>query len=187
MYNSPEAGAYHDALEIKALVESELQKLVDANIISAEVAKLPYLGEIPVQDEIPAGEEDEEEEDEDEEDDNEEGGNESDDSRRKRKVGRPRGSGTAAKREETAKDDPEPTAETEAKKRRGRPPRVDTPMEARIKNILKNMRRFKDAAGQYKLNAFDKLPDKVVMPGYYEEIKAPMAVDVLKVGLAECA
>lgn len=167
------------------MVEAELKKLVESNVISAETAALPYLGEIPAQDELPAEEpEAVEEEDDDEEDDDEEGGDESDDSRGKRKGrGRPRGSTTKAKTEEGQKDEPK-GGDADLRKKRGRPPRVDTPMEARLKNILKGMRRFKNAAGDYRVGSFDRLPDRVLMPGYYEEIKSPMAVDVLKVGEA---
>jgi chromatin structure-remodeling complex subunit RSC1/2 len=53
-------------------------------------------------------------------------------------------------------------------------------MEARIKNIIKNMRKFKSSSGQLKVNHFERLPDKAVMPEYYAEVKNPIALDVIK-------
>jgi len=184
VYNRQESGAYQDALDVKVLVEQELQKLVDRQLIRAEVAKLPYLGEIPPQDDLPPEVKEEgEDDDEDEEDDDEEA-EESDDSSRvkKRGRGRPKGSLNGAKKEAlAAKEDDQHAADIEARKKRGRPPKVDTPMEVRIKNILKGMRKFKNKDGVSKISSFDRLPDKAVMPEYFVSIKNPMAVDVLKV------
>lgn len=187
VYNRPEAPAYQDALDIKALFEQELKKLVDNKIISADEAKLPYMGEIPPPDEMPSTTGNEQEEEDDDDDDDDEEGEESDDSRgnKKRGRGRPRGSVTATKKVETpnSKEEAQRVAEIEARKKRGRPPKVDTPMEARMKNILKAMRKFKSADGSQKIANFERLPDKAVMPEYFNEIKKPMAVDVLKVSL----
>lgn len=183
MYNRPDAIAYQDALDIKSLLQSELKALVDKHVISAETATLPYLGDIPPPDELPANLEEEEEDDEEDDDEDEDEGDESDDSRGKRKSrGRPRGSVAITKRESGGKEDTQRTAETDSRRKRGRPPKVDTPMEARIKNILKGLRRFKTQSGQAKIAHFDRLPDKTIMPEYFNEIKAPMAVDALKVG-----
>jgi chromatin structure-remodeling complex subunit RSC1/2 len=54
-------------------------------------------------------------------------------------------------------------------------------MEARIKAVLKGLRKFKGPTGELKVNHFEKLPDKAQMPEYFEEIKVPMAFDVIKV------
>jgi chromatin structure-remodeling complex subunit RSC1/2 len=54
-------------------------------------------------------------------------------------------------------------------------------MEARIKAVLKGLRKFKGPNGELKVNHFEKLPDKAQMPEYFEEIKVPMAFDVIKV------
>ena len=185
VYNRPDSGAYQDALIIKTVLEQELQKLVTANTIIAEVAKLPFLGEIPPQEDIiiddieeeddgdaEASEVEEEEEDDDDADDSDEEG-----SKRKRRKGA-RGTAAIAKREAKArdKDDDDP----ESRKKRGRPPRVDTPMEARIKEILKGMRKFKNSSNQLMVYHFERLPDKAVMPEYYSEIKTPVALDVVK-------
>jgi len=66
------------------------------------------------------------------------------------------------------------------RKKRGRPPRVDTPMEARIKAVLKGIRKLKDPSGQLKVRHFERLPDKGTYPDYYMEIKEPVAIDLIK-------
>lgn len=176
VYNRPDAGAYLDALEVKKVLQQELKKLVDLKVITAEEASLPFLGEIPQVEDAPAGEGAEEEEEEDEEDEDDEEGEESDDSRggkrRKRRT----------KRSKADKDDAAGGAEGEARKRRMRPPKVDTPNESRIKNVLKAIRRPKAAAGHPKILQFERLPDKAAMPEYYAEIKNPMSIDTIKVG-----
>lgn len=165
------------------MVETELSKLVKRELITSEESTFPFLGEIPPQDDIPGNQKgggDEEEEDED----SASGGDESEDGegRRKSKV-RNR---TKVKAEEGAKDDDKAAVEAEAKKKHARPPKVFTPLEARIYNILKGMRRPRNQAGELMANAFDRLPDRVVMPGYYEEIKSPMAIDILKASTLYC-
>ena len=71
--------------------------------------------------------------------------------------------------------------ENDIRKRRGRPPRVDTPMEARIKNIVRGLRKPRNSQNQSKISHFERLPDRAVMPEYYNEIKNPMAFDQIKV------
>ena len=166
-YNRPDAGAYQDASTIKRLMEEQFQKLVENNITSAEEARWPDLGEIPPVEDVPEDEEEEEDEEDEEEDD--EGDDSDEDGKRKRRRGR-RSSAVASRADE-------------APKRRGRPPKVDTPMEARIKNILKAVRKVKDNDGNPKAAPFEKLPDKAAMPEYYEEIKKPMSIEHLKVRL----
>ena len=53
-------------------------------------------------------------------------------------------------------------------------------MEARIKAILKGIRKLKDSSGQLKMSHFERLPDKAVYPDYYMEIKEPVAIDLIK-------
>jgi chromatin structure-remodeling complex subunit RSC1/2 len=158
LYNRPDAGAYHDALTVKALVETELKKLVDSGVFTAEQVAFPFLGDIPHADEIVVDE-----------------GAADDEAGKRKGRGKARKQGTDGEKDEAAR-----IAEIEARKKRGRPPRVDTPTEARIKNVLKAMRRSKNTDGQYRIISFDRLPDKTAMPGYYAEIANPMAVDVLK-------
>ncbi|OAF99716.1 chromatin structure-remodeling complex protein rsc1 [Paraphaeosphaeria sporulosa] len=181
VYNRQDSQAYVDALEVKKVLEQELQKLAEAKIVSADVIKLPYLGEIPEQDPLLPEEEEEEEEEDDEEDVEEEleevdvDDDDEDDGKRRKRRG-PRSTAAIMKREgkADAKEDPE------SRKKRGRPPRVDTPMEARIKAIMKAIRKPRNSQNKLMVSAFERVPDKAVMPEYHAEIKSPMAMDVLK-------
>lgn len=179
-YNRPEAGAYQDALVIKGVMEREFQQLAEEKIISAEDAVLPDLGEIPPasprakEDDDDDDEEDEEEDEEEEIDDTDEEGG-----KRKRRRG-PRSLAAITKREGVSKDDLQKGADADPRKKRGRPPRVDTPMEARIKAVLKGVRKNKNELGQIMIHQFEKLPDKTTMPEYYHEIKEPIAIEIIK-------
>ncbi|KAL4864971.1 hypothetical protein BDV12DRAFT_175364 [Aspergillus spectabilis] len=170
-YNRPKSQAYEDSLVIKDAFVTELQKLVKEGIITAEEAELPDLGEIPEPDPLP---EEEEDEDEDDEDDEEEDDSD-DEGRRKKKRGPRPGS-----KREGAKEDGTKSADPDQRKKRGRPPRVDTPMEARIKAVLKGIRKLKGPGTQLKVRHFERLPDKSVYPDYYIETKDPIAIDIIK-------
>ncbi|KAF2663454.1 Bromodomain-containing protein [Microthyrium microscopicum] len=177
VYNSPNAQAYVDALVIKDVVSKQLQLLVDQGVITKEVSVWPFLGEIPPADEVVAEEEEEEEDDEEEEEDDEEDEEEDEeDGRKKRKRGR---ISTAAKRESKG-EEKEKDEDPELRKKRGRPPRVDTPMEARIKAIMKGLRKPKNSNGDLMILSFERLPDKQELPDYFNEIKNPMALDGIK-------
>ena len=54
-------------------------------------------------------------------------------------------------------------------------------MEARIKSVLKGLRKLRGENGEMKVAHFEKLPDKAAMPEYFQQIKTPMAVDLIKV------
>ena len=182
-YNRPEAQAYQDSLVIKTLVGSEFRKLADQKIIEPEVAILPDLGEIPPVDPQPLEvfDEEEEEDDDDDEDDEVDESDEDEAGKKKRKRG-PRPGAALLKREGTSKDDAGQKAnDLTSKKKRGRPPRVDTPMEARIKAVLKGVRKPKNDLGQIMIHHFERLPDKGTMPEYFSEIKDPIAIELIKV------
>ncbi|KAL4983052.1 hypothetical protein BDW68DRAFT_191625 [Aspergillus falconensis] len=170
-YNRPNSQAYEDSLVIKDAFVTELQKLVHAGIITAEEAELPDLGEIPEPDPLPEEDDDEDEDDEEDEDDDD-----SDDEGRRRKKRGPR----PGSKRDGGKDDTSKSADPEQRKKRGRPPRVDTPMEARIKAVLKGIRKLKGPGSQLKVRHFERLPDKGVYPDYYIEIKDPIAIDIIK-------
>lgn len=177
VYNRPSAVVYQDAVALRELFKAELQKLVEKEVITAEEAELPDLGEIPeVEDSPPPDPEDEEPEEEDEEEEEEEEEDDTDDERPRRRGKAARRSSTTAKKTgDSSKDDPE------TQKKRGRPPKVHTPMEARINTILKGLRKFKNpATGELKILPFEKLPDKAQTPDYYQEIKNPIAMDLIK-------
>lgn len=180
-YNRPESGAYQDAVVLRREFEKEFKALADHGIISHEVATYPDLGELPpVESPLPA--EDEEEDDVDDEEDDEEDEEESDEDgpKRKRKRG-PRSTAAISKREGGKDDGGMKGNDAESRKRRGRPPRVDTPMESRIKAVLKAIRKYKNEHGNIIIHQFEKLPDKVAMPEYYMEIKEPIAIEQIKV------
>ena len=179
VFNRPDAGAYQDALIIKEILESELKKAVEAKAVSAEAAKMPFLGEIPPPEDNVEQEEEEEEEDEEEEEEDEEAEDSDDGGKRKRKRGA-RSIAATTKRESGVEKEESKVTEAELRKRRGRPPRVDTPMEARIKNVMKGLRKPKNSHGQLKISHFERVPDKTAMPEYFDEIKNPIAFDVLK-------
>ncbi len=181
VFNRPNSGAYQDALVVKAFVESELSKLVEEKVIREEDTKFPYLGEIPEADPEPEDDEEaEQEEEEEDEEDEEDDESEEESGKRKRKRG-PRGTNSVAKREGGGKQTIEDIkADLEARKRRGRPPRVDTPMEARIKDIMKGIRKPRNQLNQLMVSSFERVPDKAAMPEYFTEIKQPMAMDILK-------
>ena len=165
-YNRPDAGAYQDASVLKELMEEEFEKLVKQKIITNQDAQWPDLGEIPPVEDIPE-EEDEEVDEEDEEDEEPEDSEE--EMPKRRRPGRP------ARRDTMQSDKGDKN-----QKRRGRPPKVDTPMEGRIKNILKGIRKVKNEDGIL-IGPFEKLPEKTSMPEYYVTIKKPLSLDQIKV------
>ena len=151
---------------------------MDKGLIEPEVAIPPDLGEIPPADpQIVDLQEEEDEDDDDEDEDDEIDESEEDEGGKRRRKRGPRPSG--AKRDGT-KDDTR-TGDLSAKKKRGRPPRVDTPMEARIKAVLKGIRKPKNDVGQIMIHHFERLPDKSTMPEYFVEIKEPIAIELIKV------
>ena len=55
-----------------------------------------------------------------------------------------------------------------------------TPLEARIHSLLKGLRKFRHPTGELLVAPFEKLPDKQANPDYYDTIKKPMALDMVK-------
>ncbi|TVY81945.1 Chromatin structure-remodeling complex subunit RSC1 [Lachnellula suecica] len=181
VYNRPSSEVYQDAVVLQNLFKEELQKLVEKKVLTEEEAQLPDLGEIPPADPSPPPEPEDEEaesehdEDEDEEDEEDD---ETDDDRPRR--GRKRGRRSSAGNKREGRADDGSKEDPEAQKKRGRPPKVHTPMEARINTLLKGLRKFKNPGGDLKILHFEKMPDKSVMPEYYQEIKNPIAMDLIK-------
>lgn len=173
VYNRPSSEFFQDAVRLREVFKEELQKLVDEGIIKPEEAVLPDLGEIPeAEDSPPPDPDDEEPEEEDEDDEDDEDDDDSDDDgvrRRGRRGGRPSGSG----RKSDMKDE-------DSHKRRGRPPKVFTPLEARIHALLKGLRKFKHPGGDLLIVPFERLPDKQSSPDYFSAIKNPIALDLIK-------
>ncbi|RDW67978.1 hypothetical protein BP6252_09374 [Coleophoma cylindrospora] len=72
------------------------------------------------------------------------------------------------------------SAGQDSQKKSVRPPKLLTPMEGRIHNMLKSIQKAKTDDGQSKITDFMKLPDKSEYPSYYQEIKQPVALDIIK-------
>jgi chromatin structure-remodeling complex subunit RSC1/2 len=53
-------------------------------------------------------------------------------------------------------------------------------MEARIKAVIKGLRKPKNEKGELMIGHFERMPDKAAMPEYFNEIKQPMAFDLIK-------
>jgi chromatin structure-remodeling complex subunit RSC1/2 len=170
VFNRPDSGAFQDALIVKSELEKQLQKLVESGVIKKEDSILPDLGEIPTYEDPPVEEVEDAGEDEEESDEEGEEDEDDDDDEGKKKRKGPR---TSLSKRETLGDE-------DGKKARGRPPKLLTPMEARILAILKGIRKPKSKSGALIIRDFDRLPDKLAMPEYYQEIKNPMAYDLLK-------
>jgi chromatin structure-remodeling complex subunit RSC1/2 len=179
IYNRPNSIPVKDVKYLEKLFNDEMRKLADEGIVKEEDLVFPDLGEIPYatpEPDVPSEEEPEEEEEEGEgEDDDDEDADDSDeDGPKKRRKGRKSG----VRRKDAGED--EDGKGDDQRKKRGRPPKVDTPMEARIKAVLKGIRKPKDGQGALKIRHFDRLPDKTTNPDYYQEIKTPIALDLIK-------
>lgn len=174
VFNRPKSNPVKDVMIMKEVFEKELARLVEMGLITEEDTKFPDLGKIPEatpEDEI-VSEDEADDDDEDDEDDADESDDE-DKPKRGRRPGRPSGAGRKRNRSEDPKDG-------DARKRRGRPPRVDTPMEARIKAVLKGIRKLRSDAGHLKVVNFERPPDKAENPDYYAEIKNPISIEAIK-------
>lgn len=173
MYNRPSAPIFSDAGRLLEAFKEKLAELVKDGAITSAEAQIPDLGPLPEFEDSPPPQDDEGEADEDDEEDEEEEEEEEEDDSddeggRRRRRRRPSG----ARKGGDEGDD--------SHKRRGRPPKVFTPLEARIQALLKGLRRFKNENGQLRILHFERLPDKAELPDYYAAIRAPMALDTIK-------
>lgn len=174
VYNRPSAPIFSDAGRLLDVFKEKLTEMVKEGVITAEDAVIPDLGPLPEFEDSPPPPDDEEELEEDDEEDEEEEDDEDDDSDDeggRRRLGRRRRQ-WGARRAGDGGDD--------AQKRRGRPPKVFTPLEARIQAILKGLRRFKNENGHLRILHFERLPDKAELPEYYAVIQNPIALDTIK-------
>lgn len=172
VYNRPSAPIFSDAGRLLEVFKEKLAEMVKEGSIAAEDAALPDLGPLPEFEDSPPPEDDEEEveEDDEEEEEDDEDDDSDDEGGRRRSGRRRRQSGTRRGGEDG--DD--------AQKKRGRPPKVFTPLEARVQAILKGLRRFKNESGQLRILHFERLPDKAELPDYYDAIRNPIALDAIK-------
>ncbi|KAI1136327.1 hypothetical protein F5Y05DRAFT_390995 [Hypoxylon sp. FL0543] len=168
VYNRPSSEFFQDAVRLREIFKEELQKLVAEGTIRPEDAVLPDLGEIPEAEDSPPPDPDEEEEDEDDEEEEEDDDSDDDGPRRRGRRG-----GRLSGRKSDARDG-------DSHKKRGRPPKVFTPLEARIHALLKGLRKFKHPNGDLLIVPFERLPDKQTTPDYFAAIKNPIAMDIIK-------
>lgn len=174
VFNRPSAPIFAEAVRLREVAEEKLQKLVQEGLVKPEEAAWPDLGEIPEVEDSPlpgedeeGEEEDDEPEDEEEEEEDEEDDDSDDEGGRRR--GRKRG------RASKKADDDEDYV-----KKRGRPPKVFTPTEARISAVLKGIRKPRNDDGDLRILHFDRLPDKQLNKEYYQEIQNPIALEQIK-------
>ncbi|KAF3059561.1 Chromatin structure-remodeling complex subunit RSC1 [Daldinia childiae] len=173
VYNRPSSEFFQDAARLREIFKEELQRLVNEGTIKPEDAVLPDLGEIPEAEDSPPPDPDEEEVEEEEEDDEEDDDDDDSDDEGGRRRGRRGGRHSTSGRKADARDD-------DSHKRRGRPPKVFTPLEARIHTLLKGLRKPKHPDGDLLIIPFERLPDKQTTPDYFAAIKNPIAMDLIK-------
>lgn len=170
VFNRPSAPIFQEAVRLREIFKEKLQELVENGSIKQEDAALPDLGELPPAEDSPPPEfeddnEDEAEEDEEDEEDDDDDSDDEDNRRRGRRRGR-------ASRKDDDDDD--------YVKKRGRPPKVFTPTEARIHAILKGLRKPRNDDGELRILPFERLPDKQLNKEYYQAISNPIALDQIK-------
>lgn len=178
VYNRPSAPIFGAAVRLQGIFKEELDKLVQSSQITTEDATLPNLGELPpVEESLSHGSEaaDSDEEDEDEEEEEDDDDDDDDDeygSSAKKKGNRGQKRSAAKDRDVELEDD--------FHRGRGRPPMVLTPVEARIASVIKGLRKFKAKDGSLLVTPFEKLPDRSLLPDYYQTIASPIALDNIK-------
>ncbi|KAG5438312.1 hypothetical protein PCANB_002800 [Pneumocystis canis] len=155
LYNRRSSVIYSDACLNEMIIAKELSVLKDRKLVDDSI--LPVLGPLPPN--SPRQEKSDDDafdpdiEDKNEEDDDEEEEEEEDDIRHKRR------------RRETKIRSYEPPKVMrfdtgDVKRKRGRPPKVDTPDEARMKVVLRVIRKEKDERGRTLFTWFEKFPDE---------------------------
>jgi chromatin structure-remodeling complex subunit RSC1/2 len=170
VYNRPSSLIFSDASQLLQLFKAKLDELVKKGVITAEDAAIPDYGPLPEFEDSPPPEEDDEDEDdeEEEEEEEEESDADSDDEGGRR---RGRRSGRQSGRRDRGGDDDDPHS------KRGRPPKVLTPLEARISAIIRGLRRYKNREGQVGVSYFEKTPDKMDLQG---NIAEAISLDTIK-------
>ncbi|CAK7262827.1 hypothetical protein SEPCBS57363_000242 [Sporothrix epigloea] len=169
VYNRPSAPIFQYAVRLREVLKAKLQQLADDGSIQPKDTELPYLGEIPDFSPSPLAEDEEGGEDEDEDDEEDEDEEESDDDDDiDSETGRRRRKGAGA-RKGLAKQSGGATAA-----------KLITANEGRINAVLAGLKKARDEDGDPLMEPFEMLPDRDLLPDYYEEIKNPIAVDVIK-------
>ncbi len=180
-YNRRSSVVYEDAATLETMLIRELNRLKDQRHITREEAVLPVLGPAP-----PASPQEESMDDDsadDDDDDDEEEEEEGDGlgrRRRRKRTRKVKSLSPAGEEDEDEEARARRLKREDYKRKRGRPPRVDTPNEARIKNIIKGIRKERDRDGRLLFLAFERLPDVKQYPEYFQEIRDPIALDGIR-------
>ncbi|CAK7227188.1 hypothetical protein SBRCBS47491_006484 [Sporothrix bragantina] len=167
VYNRPSAPIFQYAVKLREVFKAKLQELVNKGSIQPKEAELPYLGEIPDFSPSPPAEEGDGDEDEDEDEDEEEE-EESDDDDVDSETGRRRRRGPGARNSNVKKNGGAMAS------------KMVTAMEGRVNNVIAGLQKAEDEDGDPLLEPFETLPDRELLPDYYEEIKNPIAVDIIQ-------
>lgn len=164
LYNLKRSLVHADACALEKVLNAELVRLHETKV--CRETELPAVG-----DEAPEGSGDEDEAgSSDNEDDN-------------LQTPKPKKLKISIKSEATpaaaaGSTEDDRTSPSTAKKRL-RPPNVESPDETRMKNILRSLRRVQ-RDGDTLFEPFEKLPDVKEYPDYYEHIKNPMSLALVK-------
>lgn len=78
-------------------------------------------------------------------------------------------------KDESDDDDDAPRANEISRRKRGRPPKVETPDESRMKSILRLIRK-EHISGRLIYPVFEKVPDPKQYPDYYQTIENPISL-----------
>jgi chromatin structure-remodeling complex subunit RSC1/2 len=190
---------------LQGLLAEELAQLHSRG--SIDYPEIPDLGPLPASSPTPehselesASEEDDDSDSDDSEQEDEPDGEDEDEYSEKGKgAASSEGAGRRATRKSRTAKDGSPqesveqkgtTSSSEAtpkpnavpkKRKRGRPPKIDTPEEARIRTVLRAIRKVKDEDGRQLFLEFERLPDPAQYPDYYTEIEKPIALNTITV------
>lgn len=172
VFNRPNSLIFKYSVRLLDVFKEKLQELISDGSIQAQDAELPDFGELPPVEDSPSPDPEEEEGEEEDEEEEEEEDDEDDDSDDEGGRRRGRRRGRTSKKDADDDDD--------YHKKRGRPPKVFTPTEARIHAILKGLRKPKNDSGTLRVLHFERLPDKQLNKEYYQTIENPIALDQIK-------
>ncbi|PHH77548.1 hypothetical protein CDD83_4103 [Cordyceps sp. RAO-2017] len=201
VYNRPSAPIFAAAVRLRDVFRRELKKLLAQGRISAKDATLPDLGELPPAEPSSRGSDDgdnvgeveeEEEEEEDDDDDDDDDEEKSDDEDQDQDEDEDEDESSDDDAGHQAKKGPQKRQLTSNYKnpsfergdgsrlKGGRPPVLLTPLAARILFILKGLRKFKKDNGSPLTLPFENLPDKAIVPDYYDIVRSPIALDSIE-------
>lgn len=170
-YNKEKSIIFTDAVALESLLNDRIMELKEAG--TSEIDRLPTIGDLPINS-------DDDDDDVDEDDD--EAQDRAADADELMEEPRAKRLKMSAKDELAAATSGEDRQSPVAGRKRGRPPRVETPDESRMKNIVRAIKRVqKDGDTIYE--PFEKLPDGKEYPDYYQNVAQPMSIAVLRKNL----